>query len=364
MRGRSKMREWYKQCMQLFSTFHCTSVLSENVRAYSAGEQRMHRKRAKLALKRAAQHQWAQGWVRSLAPTGKLSPHLAALSNSQLRTVCIPMHIHDGSLSYIHTYTQCRGWVDSGVRNTNGQYCSLPALCREALLLFRTGVAPQWIHEGNIDRNIKEPNRFMRTCEYCERVHNLSFVHDAFHVLFDCPLFEHERTILCQRVTPDVVREYLGIQHSLFELHIMLLCPPTVAIASAVGQFLACSIAKLGMFRALTSARLSTVIGPIHYMQSVMQYDGRWVRALRNSLNNTRSMVVDMYSQAVKPFVRNPTFTAWANQCVIHKNVACSLLFMLPTDWRQVVADLVPTVNRTRFQPAARNTHMLVGRIL
>jgi hypothetical protein len=109
-------------------------------------------------------------------------------------------------------------------------------------------------------------------------------------------------------------------------------------------------------------------------MQSVMQYDGRWVRALRNSLNNTRSMVVDMYSQAVKPFVRNPTFTAWANQCVIHKNVACSLLFMLPTDWRQVVADLVPTVNRTRFQPAAkakakakakaRNTHMLVGRIL
>jgi hypothetical protein len=193
-------------------------------------------------------------------------------------------------------------------------------------------------------------------------------MHDAFHILFDCPLFERERLILCQRVPADVLCAHFGIQNSLFELHIMLLCPPTVTIASAVGHFLACCIAKLGMLRALKAT--STTVGQVHYMRSVSEYQGKWLRALRNTLDDTRRTVVELYSQAYTPFGRNPVVTAWTNKCIVHKHVASSLFFQLPTNWRQAAADLVPIANRTRFKPAAkakvkaRVEHVLVGKIL
>jgi len=122
------------------------------------------------------------------------------------------------------------------------------------------------IIEANVSRNASV-NRFKRTCEFCMHVYKCKFVHDAFHILFECPLFSKERNMLFQRVPPQVVRDVFGIQFSLHELHIMLLCPPTIQIASAVGYFLACTIAKLGIFKTLKDAAPAN--GSMNYMQCI-----------------------------------------------------------------------------------------------
>ena len=62
---------------------------------------------------------------------------------------------------------------------------------QEALSLFRTGVAPRFVH--NIDAT---SNRFTRTCLYCSDVHASLHVDDVFHTLFVCPLFSPERAVL------------------------------------------------------------------------------------------------------------------------------------------------------------------------
>jgi len=313
----------------------------------------MHRKRAKTALKRAVQRQWAQSWMHSLSPTGKLSPYLNSLhTTQQLGTVCLPMHIYDGSLSYVHTYTQHLGWVDSGACNASGHYCTLPALCREALLLYRTGVAPLWITEVGIERTLSERNRFMRVCDYCVHARDMRFVHDAYHVLFECPLFHDERALLCQRVQPDTLCQYFGKCYSLAELHIALLCPPTVALASAVGHFLACSIAKLGMFKALHDA--SKVFGPLHPVLSVNEYVGKWLRIYRSHVNDVRQSVVSLFMKPPRSLGRSPIFNDWAEQCVVRMDGACSLLLMLPNDWLNVVSESRVISNKACVQSRAK----------
>ena len=83
----------------------------------------------------------------------------------------------------------------------------------------------------------------------CSHTSNCQFLHDVFHVLFECPLFHKERVTLFQRIPAGMINNMFGVQPSLYELQISLLCPITCQAASAVGHFLACTIAKLGVFK-------------------------------------------------------------------------------------------------------------------
>lgn len=208
-------------------------------------------------------------------------------------------------------------------------------LCREALLLYRTGVAPQWIQEVDVDRNSRVTSRFDRVCDYCMHARNIPYLHDAFHVLFECPLFESERKVLCDRVPPSVIRECFGTQDSLYELHVMLLCPNSMQVASAVGHFLACTIAKLGIFKAVQEGK--PTIGPIHYMQRAMLYDRKWIRSFRGKADLVRNEVISLFTQPTQLYgnMRSPSISSWASQCVLHVNGGVSLGFMLPTNYIQ-----------------------------
>ena len=58
---------------------------------------------------------------------------------------------------------------------------------REALSLFRVGVAPAFVSE------FRKGSRFSRTCVFCEFIYGSLHVDDVFHTLFICPLLTSER---------------------------------------------------------------------------------------------------------------------------------------------------------------------------
>jgi len=334
------MSTWFRNCMDLLAKFNCKDLLSSNLRSFNSEQQRSYRKTAKRSITRNVHNHFAHGWLQpSSAITCKLSTKLKELDDPMdFSTVCIPMHLYDGSTSYIHTYTQCRGWLESG--STISSYNILQPLCREALLLYRTGVAPLWINEVDISKNASV-NRFRRTCDFCMHVYNCRFMHDAFHVLFECPLFCKERTLLFERVPPDMVRDVLGVQQSLYELHIMLLCPPTLSIASAVGHFLSCSIAKLGMFKALIQA--VPIVGPMHYAQSINAYKGKWLKSYKHHMiNQVYNDVINMFIQprSNSICVRSMELIEWASNCVLEVNNVYSLNLLLPLNWKHIIMQI------------------------
>ena len=83
-RGSSQMCTWFRSSMNIFSTLNCYYLLSNNLRTYSAEQQRSHRKLAKKAISRAIQSQFARVWVQSSSiDTAKLSPQLNRSARSK-----------------------------------------------------------------------------------------------------------------------------------------------------------------------------------------------------------------------------------------------------------------------------------------
>ena len=134
-------------------------------------------------------------------------------------------------------------------------------------------------------------------------------------------IFNKERNILFQRVPPAVIRTVFDTQHSLHELHIMLLCPSTLQVASAVGFYLSCTIAKLGIFKALKAS--VPVIGPMHYIQCVNSYKGKWLKSYKkHKLNDLFNEVIQLFVQprVNNLCVRSVELVGWASECVININ--------------------------------------------
>ena len=135
--------------------------------------------------------------------------------------IYIYIYIWYSEVSYIHTYTQCRGWIENGASSiAASHHNTLPPLCREALLLYRTGVAPLWINEVNVTRNASV-NRFKRTCEFCMHVYNCSFIHDAFHIIFECPLYLIRSGIYYFNVYPQLL-SVLFLIHNIHYMNCIL----------------------------------------------------------------------------------------------------------------------------------------------
>ena len=269
--------------------------------------------------------------------TCKLSPQLLTLTAGnqygKLEVICTPMHMYDGATSYIYTYTQWLGWVESGAYNANHSYIS--PLCREALLLFRTGVAPQFIKEVDWQRNTDTTTRFDRICDYCKYIYNRPILHDAFHVMFECPLFESDRKTLFERLPAQLMNECYGVNHSLLTVHVLLLSPPKIQVAAAVGYFLACAIAKLGMFNSLKDSYRDA--GPAHFMHdtvAVREYKGKWTKKYHSKLNDIHMDVINLFNQPRNNrwlYDISPSVVQWASQCNLHVVRAYSLGLMLPS---------------------------------
>ena len=66
-------------------------------------------------------------------------------------------------------------------------------------------------------------------------------------------------------------------------------------ITSAVGYFLLCTIAKMGIFKALQDAQ--PLIGPMHYVQCVSSYKSKWLRSLKSKVGDVYNDVIKLYSQ-------------------------------------------------------------------
>jgi len=129
--------------MNAFTKFKCTPLLSINLSAFNVMQQRVIRNVAKRSIKREMQAYLAQRWELASASNIKLSVNLRELNSEQLHTLCTPMYIFDGPVSHISSYTQYLGWIETGTGDIPGQYSTLTPLCREALVLYRVGVAPQ-----------------------------------------------------------------------------------------------------------------------------------------------------------------------------------------------------------------------------
>ena len=162
-----------------------------------------------------------------------------------------------------------------------------------------------------------------------------------------------------------------GVQPSLYELQISLLCPITCQAASAVGHSLACTIAKLGVFKALNDS--TPVVGPVHYMQCVHTYKAKWLKSYRPHQQ------IDMFNEVIHLFtqpltrsvcVRSPELISWASECVIDINhvytkTNYTLKLLLPRNWRNIINQSVLVNNQARtqqlIQPKAKVARMLIG---
>jgi len=359
LRYTSKMRAWYRECMNIFNTLDCQSILSDNLHTFTLAQQCNYRKVVGKRLQRALKSRWAQEWVSCQSATCKLSPQLLTLTAGnqygKLEVICTPMHMYDGATSYIYTYTQWLGWVESGAYNANHSYIS--PLCREALLLFRTGVAPQFIKEVDWQRNTDATTRFDRICDYCKYIYNRPILHDAFHVMFECPLFESDRKTLFERLPAQLMNECYKVNHSLITVHVLLLSPPKIQVAAAVGYFLACAIAKLGMFNSLKDSYRDA--GPAHFMHdtvAVREYKGKWTEIYCSKLNDIRMDVINLFNQPRNNrwlYDISPSVVQWASQCNLHVVRAYSLGLMLPSihpaEWKNMVTQSLPVNNQVRL---------------
>ena len=322
----------------------------------------------------------AQRWELASASNIKLSVNLRELNSEQLHTLCTPMYIFDGPVSHISSYTQYLGWIETGTGDIPGQYSTVTPLCREALVLYRVGVAPQWLQEGNLKRNSTCNNRFQidRICDFCFHAFCIKCIHDAFHVMFECPLLEKERHELCSRIPPSMIREYYGFLSTLYQLHVTLLCPRTVKIAAAVGHFLACSIAKMGVFRvlheALHLADLTEHVSSHQCHQLARQYKGKWLSIYRSKLSTMYDEVIYMFALVNRPYMAQPirtlTVDNWACECVMDVDYSLPLHVILPSNWRDILQQSKSISNyvhsqltRVHIQPTAKaQAKALIGK--
>jgi len=93
---------------------------------------------------------------------------------------------------------------------------------REALTLFRVGVAPVFVSVSNSSAS---KNRFSRTCEFCEHAYGAMHLSDAFHTLFICPLVSAQRVRLWNTLDNKCgACEWVSCE-TIVDLGISLLCP-------------------------------------------------------------------------------------------------------------------------------------------
>ena len=138
-------------------------------------------------------------------------------------------------------------------------------------------------------------------------------------------------------------------------MHIMLLCPTTMQVASAVGHYLSCTIAKLGMFKALKKAVVP--IGPMHYLQCINMYKGKWLKSYKqHAISSVYSDVIQLFTQPRLNTlcVRSPELMNWASECVMNINHVYTLSVMLPPDWRHTLTQSNLIHNQARMQQIAQ----------
>ena len=123
---------------------------------------------------------------------------------------------------------------------------------QEALSLFRTGVAPSFIHCQTGLSEVLD-NRLLRVCSYCQHMHGKLFINDIFHVLFICPLVASERVVMWSALGHKCGAYEWKAAKRLCDLAYSLLCPQSVDVACIIGRFLSEFLAASEMFRVAKS---------------------------------------------------------------------------------------------------------------
>ena len=113
---------------------------------------------------------------------------------------------------------------------------------REALSLFRVGVAPAFVSE------FRKGSRFSRTCMFCEFIYGSLHVDDVFHTLFICPLLTSERIAMWDALDTRCGAAEWNACDTLITLGVSLLCPQSSETARVVGNFLSASLARRELY--------------------------------------------------------------------------------------------------------------------
>jgi hypothetical protein len=333
-RKRCSMYKWYTACIESIASAACTRLLKIDVCNLSANIIRDHLKHTKATIKQAVTTWWAASWgPPPPTATAKFTPLLLDLSHIEL--VCIhttSMHLYSCSFAYIYRYTQWWGWVDCGSSVSDNHRTYLTSFMKESLRLFRVGTAPAFM--GADKFSTMHVNRFRRFCPYCVHIHSKCYIIDAFHTLFECPLFEIERQRLCKSLSKRHLLSKHGLFQSLMDLCVALLSPLDMCMAIHVGTFLGLCITKLDMFKAGLDGDV---------MKSIT-YNSRWSRAIRNRahVDKFRSQILDVYTRrsttkcALPWRVSNMIYT-WTEGLVVNRSGAQPISSFLPDNWRDSV---------------------------
>ena len=192
----------------------------------------------KNAIKKAVQERWlteggASAADLELANNYKYTRHLLELSNDTRTldtTYTVSLNIRTDPLCRVPMYTQV---MDVRKYDGSGNMHLLTTLIKrseqEALSLFRTGVAPRFVTNISACTNT---NRFLRTCIFCNYMHDQLHIDDAFHALFICPLVSPERAVMWQVLDSLGGADAWDKFDSVTDLGISLLCPNVPSVAS------------------------------------------------------------------------------------------------------------------------------------
>jgi hypothetical protein len=131
---------------------------------------------------------------------------------------------------------------------------------QEALSLFRTGVAPCFV-KRNAGAYELNSNRILRICTYCKLIHGSSYINDAFHILFVCPIVAEERQVMWSDLQLRCGSDEWMPAATVCDLGVSLLCPQNAEVACTVGRLLSVYLAASEMYEtARTDASIELCI--------------------------------------------------------------------------------------------------------
>ena len=229
---------WYKGIDNAFSKLSCTQLIT------NANGSPSSITTSKSVLKKLVHNLWLNEGGSSLVGIETCNQFTTHLRGVRSEDVCvnenigIRMNVLASPAGKIALHTQVVDMCKYGGKGCMHLHTlRIRTYEREALSLFRVGVAPCYIKrpEGATELN---SNRLKRTCTYCKHIHGVSHINDVFHVLFVCPLVSSERVRMWNALAHEGSCNEWSITESISELGISLLCPQSVAVACIVGRFL------------------------------------------------------------------------------------------------------------------------------